>query len=443
MISRATSRHERLEAAIGRILLARRELRLAVALAVAVSGFALVQSLCARLGMAIYLPESFDSWFDADTVRVFDDISQPTTWLMRAVYHPLFGLFAQALFRAMAAVRHASTISTVQGVLGLVGAGLLVAFVRLARAFDCGWLDAILFGTLLASSASFLYFAPIPETFSMGGATTLVALAWLVRSGDDWRGDLSSAGAIVSALSATTTNAAGPLAFLVATRRWSSIARVAAFSAALLVTLTIVEGRMLPNAGSRIRSTVSSLASADGHRDDGAARRGLRDLIPRVTLVRIGDAIRAFFVHSMVMPGSAVTPRSAMATRDRGASFLPSSLPLFSIQESAVGSACRWGLVAAAGWLALLGLGMWVSWRRIGEWKVRLVLTSLLVQLVLHAFVGRETFLYSLHFLPLLVLLAALGSTGPAREVVRSWRCSPSWRWPSTTVPHSFAMQPR
>ena len=77
-------------------------------------------------------------------------------------------------------------------------------------------------------------------------------------------------------------------------------------------------------------------------------------------------------------------------------------------QASSPGSGSFWGACAVGLWIALLGLGLWGFFSSKKHTKFRIVLGfSLLGQLALHLVYGNETFLYSLHFLPLLIILAA------------------------------------
>ena len=70
-------------------------------------------------------------------------------------------------------------------------------------------------------------------------------------------------------------------------------------------------------------------------------------------------------------------------------------------------------------WTVLLALGLTFLVRSGHAPSLRLVLGGTLVgQLALHTVHGEEAFLYSLHWLPLLILLAGLATLGPARRMV-------------------------
>jgi len=93
--------------------------------------------------------------------------------------------------------------------------------------------------------------------------------------------------------------------------------------------------------------------------------------------------------------------------------------PFFSVQFSSVGSSSAFGIIAAAGWGILLASGIWSAWSNPKNKKVKIVVTIVLIgQLILHSIYGDETFLYSIHWAPLLILVAAFGLTSSFRRFV-------------------------
>ena len=91
-------------------------------------------------------------------------------------------------------------------------------------------------------------------------------------------------------------------------------------------------------------------------------------------------------------------------------------MPIMVTQPSRVGSGSLYGAAASWVWTALLGFGFWGFIFSRDNRRLRLVLAiSLLGQFSLHLLYGQETFLYSLHFVPLLVVLAAFSTMTRAR----------------------------
>ena len=91
---------------------------------------------------------------------------------------------------------------------------------------------------------------------------------------------------------------------------------------------------------------------------------------------------------------------------------------LMLTQPARAGSGSVWGALAVMAWVGLLGLGLkgLVETKRYRTLRLSLLLI-LAGQLLLHLVYGSETFIYSLHFLPLLVLLAAMGTWASERPV--------------------------
>jgi len=113
------------------------------------------------------------------------------------------------------------------------------------------------------------------------------------------------------------------------------------------------------------------------------------------------------FFHSIVMPSIRVIPE-------------PKWGEAMSVQASALGSSGAWGVAATILWAALLALAALGLLSSRGDLRFRIVLGSTLAgQVFLHMIYGEETFLYVLHFAPLLILAAALAAAAtPWRRIV-------------------------
>ncbi len=124
------------------------------------------------------------------------------------------------------------------------------------------------------------------------------------------------------------------------------------------------------------------------------------NILVRPTVTRIAQALAALCSHSMVMPQMSVIAGadffSSAATTDR----------IISVQSSWPGSGSLPGLVATLAWGGLAGLGVWAAFRARSGLTVVCVL-ALAGQILLQVFIGLETFLYTLHLLPLLIVFVA------------------------------------
>ena len=120
---------------------------------------------------------------------------------------------------------------------------------------------------------------------------------------------------------------------------------------------------------------------------------------------------KAFVFHSMVLP----TINGDVVSLDRQ---LPRTAILMSVQASKAGSGSVWGNASVVLLALFLGAGLWglVSLKQYP--RLRLALSLMLTgQLGLHLLFGDETFLYALHWIPLLVTLGALGSLAIPRRL--------------------------
>jgi hypothetical protein len=119
------------------------------------------------------------------------------------------------------------------------------------------------------------------------------------------------------------------------------------------------------------------------------------------------NILEAFVFHAMVMPEIQESRRGKL-NRLR-----------LTIQHAVPGSGSWWGVGAIWLWSALLGLGAWAVATLRQQPHLRLVLgLTILGQLALHlVFCGNETFLFALHFGPLLVVLAAFSALTRARHL--------------------------
>ena len=76
------------------------------------------------------------------------------------------------------------------------------------------------------------------------------------------------------------------------------------------------------------------------------------------------------------------------------------------------------GIMAAVVWLALVGIGIWGGLRTIALHPVCVGLALMIVsQAAIHVVYGDPTFLYALHFLPVLVAIASLSWFTPLRWI--------------------------
>lgn len=108
----------------------------------------------------------------------------------------------------------------------------------------------------------------------------------------------------------------------------------------------------------------------------------------------------SFFAHTVVMPAINITQRPSSG-----------AWPILLTQASSPFSSGLIGNIALGAWIGLFIAGMAALLLLPMKPRLRLLLGSaLLGQLLLHLIFGNETFLYSLHWLPMLIVIAALAT---------------------------------
>jgi hypothetical protein len=329
-----------------------------------------------------------DIWFDSDLPSkvIMFHLREPDQGAFTAK-HPLYRL---ASFVAGYPLKR--TVPPHQLVLVLVSAmaaAWAAAFFALMWTITRRLLDTTLFTLLALSSSAALFWLVLPETFGWGSLTIVGALLLAARGERQGVPIHHHLAVSVATLSVTVTNwMFGLLAAALGLKYRKALAvTVAAFGIVSLIWL--VQKQLMPSSLFFVR------LEAEEHRFlVTKASGGPLRIIP------------SFLLHTMVMPRIQVDS---------------TTVPLWfgmTTQHSNPGSGTAWGLPAVGLWIALLSIGAYgLATNRLRQLGT-LALVGLAGQLVLHNFYGYETFLYAIHFLPLLLVVAALGTRTRLRKAV-------------------------
>jgi hypothetical protein len=261
-----------------------------------------------------------------------------------------------------------------------LGAGVWASFLYgVLRLLCCRRPDAVLFTLIGLASSAALFWTSIPETYVFGSISILAALAVTAlaerRPIPAWL-DVAAAAA---ALSMTVTNWMVALLSLFARHRAGAALQLAVNSFVVVVLLWGVQKYEVPSAVFFV---------------------GDKEEVKYMMRPEPATTLRVALLDSMVMPD--------IQTVDRRNESL---WPKMTVQRSATWHLTSWGPVALIAWCALLACGLWAALTLQSLRKFRWVLLlSIAGQLTLHLIYGPETFLYTLHWLPLLVILAALAT---------------------------------
>lgn len=320
----------------------------------------------------------FDVWFEGDCPRVFNHMTTRVGGEDRTLIHPLFSLAVfplVKLFRLVGLQPLAAVRSLMSAFAGVWAAGLF-ALLRLIRRRR---FESLLFALIGASSAASVFWFTVPETWAFGSLSILFALivtaAARYRRISGWwfvAAQIASGGMAV-------TNAMVALAgtfFALGMRRALRVTAAAALVGGVLFSM---ECAVFRSTQAGIPSYVPQYVFSPGAHGPFAI-------------------LDSFLLDSVVMPEVNLIPRS----EDPGVKF--------STQDSMPGTGSGLAGLALVLWTVFLVAGCigLLRSREPAEQPFRLTLVaSLIGQLAIHLAYGDETFLYTLHFIPLLICLAS------------------------------------
>jgi hypothetical protein len=333
--------------------------------------------------------EPHNVWFEADIARVYSNMTKQRSNHYRTKVHPLFSISTYPVidvlhkFGASKALAVTVLMSTIAGL-------WLILLYSVFRFLDLHILDAILFSSLALVSSAALFWISVPETFLFGSASILLVFAVSAAAKvkvlpESWYMVLSA-----TSLSMTVTNWMAGIANTFVNNPWKRSVQITINAFFIVAILWALQKWLFPSA---VFFTV------------------FKEETNYVLLDKAGgflDIIRVFFAHSMVMPEVAVQDNP-----------LTDKWPQLSVQFAEIGSTGAIGLAGITIWLSLLFYGAISMVKDNRNDKFRLVLgLTIAGQLLLHLLYGNETFLYSLHWLPLLVIISSYGALTSLRPIV-------------------------
>jgi len=335
-----------------------------------------------------------DLWFEGDLPRVAAEMTDRWGAHSRSTVHPLFSLVALGLTTPLrvAGLTRLHAVAVVVGVFAFVWTAGMFALLRIAR---LPRVDAAIFTALAATSAAGMFWLTVPETYAIGSATIVAALA---VAGIAERTPLDErwfVGASAASLSITVTNWAAGVCAATWLLPWRRAVQVTANALAIVVLLWSVQRAVVP------------------HADFFVGYSNEQRYFLREEAGGPGAVLRSLLVHTMVMPriGTVEKPR-------RGA--------ILTVQRAPIGSGGAMGWMATALWSVLLAMGAWSTWKASRRSRLPTVVAAVLAaEIGLHLIYGTETFLYALNVAPLVVFVAAMSARTPRlRRLARLVACA-------------------
>lgn len=334
--------------------------------------------------------EGKNTWFQADTSRVYDNMTERWSNHSRTNVHPLFTITTNPIVQIIDKII-GDKKTTVQFIISFISACSLALIYLIFRLLEIRIIDSALFTSLAAVSSSSIFWANVPETFMLGTLSMLIVTAFMVMTKNkSFNPKYYVLIGSISLIGTVTNWMAGILISLLNFKINKAI-RVC-FDMILVVTiLSAVQNLIYPSSNFFL-----FLGGEEKWMMVEASGGWL-------------DKLRIFFFHTLVMPDIIIKENP----------WSP-EWPLFSIQISELGGFLELHGILNLIWLSLFSLGAYTLISSNEEIKLKIYLFSIvLCQAFLHLIYGDETFLYSLHWTPFLIIIASIASKSKFISPVR------------------------
>jgi len=360
-----------------------------------------VSAACASFWAAHFVPSVivdecyFDAWLNGDSVAVYSGMVNRWT-SHRSEFHPLFSLMTTPVVYALKLGLRIEPLTAAHMLMAGAAALWSSGIYCVLRVVGCRRLDAGLLTLLAMSSAASVFWFVVPETWAFGSLSILFALG-LVAMGEGQR--VAPGWYVVASAMSLGTTVTNWMAGIIAAAMKNSLKdafQITSNAFCLVMVLWCVEKMWFPETKLFLTPEPKEITR---HIDTPAAGGPWQ-------------VAKVFLFHSMVMPeiqGNVV----ALGRRP------PRTVTIMSVQASKAGSGSVWSGVAVVLWTVFLGAGFWGLLTVEGHLRLRIAVSLMLLgQLSLHLLYGDETFLYALHWVPLLVIVGGFGALA-----------SPRWVW--------------
>ena len=326
-----------------------------------------------------------DVWFDSDVHRIVSGmLDRESIAHYRSAVHPIFSLVSSLVPLGLKHLLGLTDIVAMKLVVICVAVFWAISLYALLKLMGCQILDAVIFSMIASASSSTIFWLTVPESYSYGSITVIFALILATLTDSVLLSSSYYVFINIITFGITVTNLMFGIAVTIVNHSLKGTARIL-FSGLIIVFMVTLFQKLIFT-----KAPILTFISMRGENK--------YTVIPSVA--RAVSASFSLWSHTMVMPDIILAPYLGIE------SFLS-----LSIQNSIPPINSLWGSVATLSWFSLLILGIFSAFRLKTHYKLRLVLgMGLIGQYVLHLIYGTETFLYSLHFFPLLLTLAALST---------------------------------
>jgi hypothetical protein len=352
--------------------------RKAIDLAVLVTLFALA------LSWSIYLSVSkpgsifveYNLWYGSDIPRVLANMTDISSNHYRTKVHPIFSFVILPPTKVISYVFGLGLEGSALIVVSIFAAMMVTSVYLAARVVTESKVSAFMIALYLMSSSSYIFWSGVPETFVFGSAAiSLVLLASVLGIRDQKTHILLN----VAALSFTTTNWFSAILVSLSQLKLRDAIKVMLTGFLVVVVIAVWQKVLIPSSG--LFFIPSAVTEEPAYilfpTAENIPKYGLRTL--------------NFFLSSMAAPGPIIADgqiKSSLTFSGAGILALICFAVLFLVGSVRLAYDTEFS-------------------------SARITLCGFLTfQLLLHIFYGDEPFLYSVHFLPALVLVCSFALRG-------------------------------
>jgi len=344
-----------------------------------ISFFLLFGTAVSFLGNGQIKHNTLDVYFQADITRVYANMTNRLSNHYRTKVHPLFSMITHPTIHIMKFAGFNVPL-TVRFFLSITTGIWLCSIFILFRLIGLHIQDSIIFSIVSASSAASIFWTIVPETYLLGSLTIVLvigfsAIAPMKKISHHWFSIISAA-----SLSVTITNWMVGIFSTFINNPWRQAFQISVNALMIITFFYSIQSQIYPSSQFFLGNQKKELKFMM-HKDAGGMK----------------EKLRVFFFHSVIMPKINVLKNCQT-----------DKWPSLSVQYSKMGSTGISGFLAIIVWSILMITGVWAFFSTKNQIKFKSVLgLSIIGQLCLHLVYGEETFLYAMHWVPLLIILSS------------------------------------
>lgn len=375
-----------LKAALGRMQLAtvRHWPDMLISVGLILLGTVFALALAQQLDPAILSIYAGDTWFQADLPRTAANMLHVDSQHFRTNVHPIVSLITIPLTHAIGLLWAGTDAQLATRLVAIAGGLWAAGLYTLSRCLGAARWRGLIFTALGVSSGSFIFWFSVPETYGLGSLTILIVLILGARLPAKQYSDSTYIAASAASLSFTITNWMAGIALSLMSGSWRRAIRITLITLVLVAVLAVVQKLLIPS------STLFFLPS-----------RGELRFVNHAFGGGVVQKLTALLLHSFAAPEPSVR------------AVVNPYWSILSMQFSPAGSGSQFGIAALCLWIGLLVMGLWGAWLNRRRPFVMVLGLILAGQIGLHLLYGDESFLYTLHLMPLFVALAMLAMFTP------------------------------